>query len=158
MIIDYNLKKQHGRYRPILTINISLEQWESDLNPQKVSVNLLCCIQNWHPLTTDEAEKNVSGNCEIKIDAFSWSTNTRKNYHEYTITMPYREGKNPAYPEIDQALNELREKWEAAVLEAYNSIAFEINKEIGPSEPYKKKIAPWVAKQKMMKSAEVLNE
>lgn len=151
MIIDYTITKKHGNFRPELNISIKIEQWEKDLNPcpQIVKLKAASDYSSCIPYSNENAEKKTT-DVEIEIN--------QKLNNTYKLHMPYRPGKNPAYPEIDQALNELREKWEAAVLEAHDSIAFEISKKIEPSEPYKKKIAPWVAKQKMMKSAEVSNE
>ncbi len=146
MIINYTIEKEHGNFRPKLTIKILKEKWEKKLNPEsqyiKITVPHNFGYKRPYPVTEE--------NTENKLTDVSISTDET----EKTIYLPYRPGKNPTYPEIEQALNELHKKYEAAVLEAYQAIAFTRTDLIEPSKEFKKKIAPWVAKQKMLKGIE----
>ena len=150
MEITYTISKIHGNYRPLMNVEISLEEWEIALNPAEVSVKILSCEHDGlhNPRKSDDTV-NETFFKEIEICAHTYKQYAVAGKRSHKIMLPFRPGKNPKYPEVEQALTDLRDKFEAALLEAHESIAFRRTATIGLTDTFKKKIAPYVAKHKM---------
>ncbi|CCO24922.1 hypothetical protein [Maridesulfovibrio hydrothermalis] len=150
MIIEWNISKKRGNFRPILTYTIVLEDFERDLAmpnivqqstiPQPPDSWSASCL----PDKCERAEKECS-TYQIYTPDHKTGEVTGK------CILPWRE--EGVYPEIEESFILLREEFESVLKAAYESQPLEINGKLELSTETRKHIAAGLISQRFLEAA-----
>ncbi len=149
MIIEWNINKKRGNFRPVLTYTITLENFERELAlPQVV-------MESSIPEPPDSWSAScLPGKCERCGETCStyrlYTPDHKKGEVEGKFTLPWRTDSD--YPEIQDSFTRLRDHFETVLKEAYNSHPVDLNGRLELSEETRKYIAGGLVSQRFLEA------
>ncbi|ACS80616.1 hypothetical protein [Maridesulfovibrio salexigens] len=150
MIIEWNITKKRGNFRPVLTYTISLEDFEKELGlPQVV-------LESNIPEPPDSWSAScLPGKCERNgCDCTAYRIYTPDHKTGETsgkLMLPWREGSD--YPEVKESFLKLRNNFEAVLKEAYDSHPIDVEGKLELSGDTRRHIASGLVSQRFLKAA-----
>lgn len=147
MKVAWRITKKRGNWRPVLTIECQKEDWECELAiPGGDASVTIPQAPDWH--------KQASLGPEYRPEegwAYSLSLPAQDGKAlRADVTLPWRPGAHPEYPEVEAALRQYMAEWERRVLKALESSALEMAGELEHSGEFKRAVAPYVAARRML--------
>ncbi|HAS87928.1 MAG TPA: hypothetical protein DCS48_01270 [Desulfovibrio sp.] len=150
MIIEWNLNKKRGNFRPVLTYSIKLEDFEKELGlPQVVLESSIPePPESWSASCLPGKNERNGKNCTTYR---LYTPDHKKGEVEGKFTLPWR--ANSDYPEIEASFLKLREDFETVLKEAYDSYPVDIEGRLELSEETRRHIASGLVSQRFLKAA-----
>lgn len=152
MQLTWNITKKRGNWRPVLTYKCVKDGWEDDLAvpggrthirvPSPGSWPSANCMPGEH----ERSERFQMHESALELPMYTKTELTVK------ITLPWRPGAHPEYPEVEEAMGQLMAEWERQVLDALASSALTIEGTVEPSTEFKRQVAPYVAARRMLQN------
>lgn len=154
MKITWNITKKRGNWRPKLTVTVQLEEWEQDLalmsDEFQIKTGIPLPPGSWkshcYPGEKERAAEELATQSFYTIGLRLGGSRT-----EWKANLPWRPGARPEYPEVEEAMHQLRDEIESLIKEAYDSEGWEAGGELGLTEETKRHVAPGVAARRMLK-------
>ncbi|NDV28529.1 hypothetical protein [Desulfovibrio sp. JC010] len=149
MIIEWNITKKRGNFRPLLTYTITLEDFEKELGlPQVV-------MQSSIPEPPESWSAScLPGKCERAGKDCStyrlYTPDHKKGEVEGKFTLPWRVDSD--YPEVKKSFTRLRADFETVLKEAYDSHPVDINGRLELSEDTRSHIASGLVSQRFLEA------
>lgn len=150
MKITWTITKKRGNFRPVLSYTCTFEDWEKELQVEKIQkkTKIPKPDYNWEevclPGCMERGKQSSSlGFWDLIADPGS--------VREQTCRLPWRPGARPDYPEVEEGFRLLREAYEQALREAYDSGPFECTGELDLTQETKQHIAPGITAGRMLK-------
>ena len=149
MVIEWNINKKRGNFRPVLTYTITLENFEKELGlPQVI-------MESSIPEPPDSWSAScLPGKCERSGEKCSnyriYTPDHKKGVVEGKFILPWRD--NSDYPEIQESFTKLRINFEMVLKEAYNSQPVDISGRLELSEETRKYIASGLVSQRFLEA------
>ncbi|NDV21959.1 hypothetical protein [Desulfovibrio sp. JC022] len=150
MIIEWNLNKKRGNFRPVLTYTIRLEDFEKELGlPQVVMESSIPEPPNsWSAsCLPGKCERAGAGCTAYRL----YTPDHKKGEVEGKFTLPWRVDCD--YPEIKKSFLKLREDFENVLKDAYDSHPVDINGKLELSKETRQHIASGLVSQRFLKAA-----
>ncbi len=150
MIIEWNIKKKRGNYRPVLTYSITLEDFEKDLAlPQVVLQSEIPePPQSWSTSCLPGQNERDGKECSTyRI----YTPDHKTGSLEGKFVLPWRE--NAVYPEIENSFKVMRDHFEIILKEAYNSLPLEETGRVEMSPETRRIISSGIVSEKFLKAA-----
>lgn len=150
MIIEWNLNKKRGNFRPVLTYSIKLEDFEKELGlPQVVLESSIPePPESWSASCLPGKNERNGKNCTTYR---LYTPDHKKGEVEGKFTLPWRTDSN--YSEIKASFLKLREDFETVLKEAYDSHPVDIEGKLELSEETRRHIASGLVSQRFLKAA-----
>ncbi|WP_419779051.1 hypothetical protein [Maridesulfovibrio sp.] len=149
MIIEWNINKKRGNFRPVLSYSIKLEEFEKELGlPQVVMESTIPEPPNsWSASCLPEKCERSGETCSTYR---LYTPNHKKGEVEGKFTLPWRTDSD--YPEIQDSFTRLRDHFEIILKEAYNSHPVDLNGRLELSEETRKYIAGGLISQRFLEA------
>lgn len=152
MRIEWSITKKRGNFRPVL--NITIEQTKDELDLEVGDVTIVSSIRR--------PPESYIPHCRPgrfeRLPGFTWD----EEYYKITIsgetssgklTLCWKPGAKPEYPEVEESINRLRNAYEKALKEAYDSGPLEVGGCLELTPETKRHIAPGLTAKRMLKIA-----
>lgn len=150
MRIVWTIKKRRGNWRPVLSGEMTKEDWELALAVPGGSTGItIPTPRGWQRFATPEGE-NWEDN--IATMAILHLPGPEELKGTLTVLLPWRRGARPEYPEVEAAMEALMREWERRVEAALASGEMDCSGEVEHSPEYKQRVAPYVAARRMLGS------
>lgn len=152
MKITWTISKKRGNWRPVLNYTCIFEDWErSLLASESVSVKteLPELLRYPEPDCPPGQRERAAGWKPEKWHRLC--ANPNRSGERIGFKLPWRPGAKPDYPEVEEGFRLLRDAYERALREAYDSDPFEHTGELDLTQETKQHIAPGVTADRMLK-------
>ncbi|WP_320170511.1 hypothetical protein [Maridesulfovibrio sp.] len=150
MIIEWSIKKKRGNFRPVLTYTVTLEDFEKDLGMQRIVIqsSIPHPPGSWFAgCLPGERERGGEECGTYRI----YTPDYKTGEVDGELVLPWRE--HAEYPEVEESFIRLREEFEAALNDVYNSKPVETEGRLELSEETRKNIAVGLISQKFLQAA-----
>jgi hypothetical protein len=147
MIIEWNIHKKRGNFRPVLTYTITLEDFEKELGLPQVLMESTIPEppDSWSAsCLPDKCERGGKDCAAYRI----YTPDHKKGTLEGKFTLPWRVDSD--YPEVKESFSRLRENFEAVLKEAYDSHPVDINGRLELSDETRSHIASGLVSQRFL--------
>lgn len=149
MKIEWSIKKKKGNFRPGLSYRITLEDFEQELAVSMVN------IQSKIPEIIDSHDDFCFPDCHERCSdwqpaGFHWISTPyfKDGASSGFIRLPFRETAN--YPEVENSFEELRDKHESLIKNAFHAKSVEEFRELDFTDPTKQAIAGVLTAKRML--------
>lgn len=151
MEIHWSIKKKRGNYRPVLSWTITLTPLEQDLGLAPIAVDTGIPKPETHWEGHCYPDRNERGNSAM-TETWEVSTPSHKSGRaEGQIILPWRQEND--YPEVAEGFGRVRNAMEEAVTAAAASRPMDEKGRLELGEMAKKRLAPGVAADRMLRLA-----
>jgi len=151
MRIEWRIEKRRGNTRPSLHYKMTLEKYETEmaLPPVFVESTIPRPPDSWQSYCYPGQKERGDWKPEEYYCLLTPAHNTGEV--EEKIKLPWRAANE--YPEIEESFRRLRDEFEKALREAYNSLPMDVVGRIDVNSETKKHIAPGIAAVRLLRAA-----